>query len=1034
LREYFLKNVFLLAENKSMKISNKPNFVAGAILLLIAAFFSISLALLPLDFGNFGPAQDNLLYITAFSLGDMLFSVYGFSSILIPVFLLISGLSCFASKWTSKKSMRLLTAVVPFFTSVFIEKLCRYFAKDFTDDFSTIKIVLTIIIGIMLIVMEIIIAGLVAERINDMIFHREKFLAEKEQKIAEQISESQEELRAAKESENLSEPETSSENENAEKNAEETVLQNDSEIQPVQNEEKSDSAPTTVAENEPTVQREDPFANLFDEDEPQNANSMITQEEFAALNGFNEEPENSDFTELSDEQKTENQPENPETEKDFEIQEEPADDLEWPDTEEIKAQAGAVEIPVEVQDDDEKSAEKGKGFEPAEDDFYAPDELENSLSDFEKYNDEVEDEESADDSYEDETENADSHETLSPDFFDIDMNSEDEPVPPEDSTKNAENDENSTISFNSDVFADMENDARKQLEENENDSFFDEKEDSHEPADETESSAENFENREDFPESEKTDNSTENYSSNLESDSSGSAFAEKTEEPTVEGKVIETSPVPERKTVVTEPASVSHVARPKKPYIVPTDLLEQYEDDQYWLIDAETKESAVKLKKTLSDFGISAEVIGIKKGPVVTMFEIAPAPGVKLSKIVALQDNIALSLAASSVRIVAPIPGKAAVGIEVPNKKRSIVSFREMIEQDLPEFQKMAIPVILGKDILGKSQIIDIAKTPHLLIAGATGAGKSVCVNSIILSILYKRSPQQVKMILVDPKVVELKLYNDIPHLLTPVITEPKKALQGLQWCLCEMERRYALLDQMGVRDISSYNKRVEERKIATEKLPYIVIIIDEFADLMATSGKELESNVARLAAMSRAVGIHLVLATQRPSVNVITGLIKANIPSRIAFMVASRTDSNIIIDAVGAEKLLGKGDMLYASAVSPYPIRIQGTFESDSDVEHVVDYVKTLGEPDYIDDEIFVDDDDDDDGQQNFYGDDADPLYEQALDIVIQSGKASASYIQRRLKVGYNRAARLVEEMEARGIVGPANGSKPREIIHVPS
>jgi len=1052
-----------------MKISNKPNFVAGAILLLIAAFFSISLALLPLDFGNFGPAQDNLLYITAFSLGDMLFSVYGFSSILIPVFLLVAGLSCFASKWTSKKSMRLLTAVVPFFTSVFIEKLCRYFAKDYTDDFSTIKIVLAIIIGVMLVVMEIIIAGLVAERINDMIFHREKFLAEKEQKIAEQISEKQEEFRAAKETENHSEPKTDSENENAEKNAEETVLQNEPEIQPAANEEKSASEPTAVAESEPVVQREDPFANLFDEEEPQNANSMITQEEFAALNGFNDEPENSDFTELVDEQKTENQPENPEPENDFENQEEPADDLEWPDAEEIKAQAGAVEIPVEVQDDEDsaekKSIQSDNNFEPAEDDFYASDEenfsentkdsddsenfenseldsdndsdeLENSLSDFEKYNDEVEDEQFSEDSYENEPENTDSHETLSPDFFDIDMNSDDEPVPSEDSAGNTEDDENSTISFNSDVFADMENDARKQLEKNENDSFFDEKENSHVPADGTKSLAENFENHEDFSESEETKASAENNISNLETESFVHSFSEdeKPTEPTVEGKIIETSPVPERKTIATEPAPVSHVARPKKPYVVPTDLLEQYEDDQYWLIDAETKESAVKLKKTLSDFGISAEVIGIKKGPVVTMFEIAPAPGVKLSKIVALQDNIALSLAASSVRIVAPIPGKAAVGIEVPNKKRSIVSFREMIEQDLPEFQKMAIPVILGKDILGKSQIIDIAKTPHLLIAGATGAGKSVCVNSIILSILYKRSPQQVKMILVDPKVVELKLYNDIPHLLTPVITEPKKALQGLQWCLCEMERRYALLDQMGVRDISSYNKRIEERKIATEKLPYIVIIIDEFADLMATSGKELESNVARLAAMSRAVGIHLVLATQRPSVNVITGLIKANIPSRIAFMVASRTDSNIIIDAVGAEKLLGKGDMLYASAVSPYPIRIQGTFESDSDVEHVVDYVKTLGEPDYIDDEIFVDDDDDDDGQQNFYGDDADPLYEQALDIVIQSGKASASYIQRRLKVGYNRAARLVEEMEARGIVGPANGSKPREIIHVPS
>ena len=355
-------------------------------------------------------------------------------------------------------------------------------------------------------------------------------------------------------------------------------------------------------------------------------------------------------------------------------------------------------------------------------------------------------------------------------------------------------------------------------------------------------------------------------------------------------------------------------------------------------------------------------------------------------------------------------------------------------EQDIPEYTKMAIPVILGKDILGKSQIIDIAKTPHLLIAGATGAGKSVCVNSLILSILYKRSPRQVKMILVDPKVVELKLYNDIPHLLTPVITEPKKALQALQYCLCEMERRYALLDGLGVRDISNYNKRIEERNICTEKLPYIVVIIDEFADLMATSGRDLESIVARLTAMSRAVGIHLVLATQRPSVNVITGLIKANIPSRIAFMVSSRTDSNIIIDSVGAEKLLGKGDMLYASAVDPNPIRIQGTFESDNDVESVVNYVKTLGEPEYIDDEIFVDDEEEGGGGTGLFNDGvSDPLYEQALDIVIQSGKASASYLQRRLSIGYNRAARLVEEMEERGIVGPANGSKPREIIHVP-
>jgi S-DNA-T family DNA segregation ATPase FtsK/SpoIIIE len=291
-------------------------------------------------------------------------------------------------------------------------------------------------------------------------------------------------------------------------------------------------------------------------------------------------------------------------------------------------------------------------------------------------------------------------------------------------------------------------------------------------------------------------------------------------------------------------------------------------------------------------------------------------------------------------------------------------------------------------------------------------------------------------MILVDPKVVELKLYNNIPHLLTPVITEPKKALQALQYCLCEMERRYALLDGMGVRDISNYNAKIKEQNICTEKLPYIVVIIDEFADLMATTGKELENIVARLAAKSRAAGIHLVLATQRPSVNVITGLIKSNIPTRIAFMVTSRTDSQIIIDKAGAEKLLGRGDMLFASAVEPAHVRIQGTFVSDSEVENVVDYVKTLGEPDYIDDEIFVEDDDSDNENVDLFGNPAigdDPLYDQALEIVVQAGKASASYIQRRLKIGYNRAARLVEEMEERGIVGPANGSKPREIIHIP-
>ena len=470
-------------------------------------------------------------------------------------------------------------------------------------------------------------------------------------------------------------------------------------------------------------------------------------------------------------------------------------------------------------------------------------------------------------------------------------------------------------------------------------------------------------------------------------------------------------------------------------YKIPVEgILQKYDNGEYWIVDDETKKKASDLAQTLAEFNIEVKVTGIRKGPVVTMFEILPAPGVNVNKIRSLQDNIALRLAATSVRIVSPIPGKSAVGIEIPNKNRAVVSFREIMEQKNPAFEKMAIPVILGKDISGEPRLIDLAKTPHLLIAGSTGSGKSVCVNSLILSILYKRNPNQVKLILIDPKVVELKLYNDIPHLLTPVITEPKKALQSLQYCLCEMERRYALLDNMGVRDISNFNRRIEERHLMQEKLPYIVVIIDEFADLMATTGRELESIVARLTAMSRAVGIHLVLATQRPSVNVITGLIKANIPSRIAFMVASRTDSNIIIDQIGAEKLLGKGDMLYASATDPFPVRIQGTLVSDDEVEKVVDYVKQYGEPDYIDDEIFVEDDEEEnDGNLGLFGEGDDPLYDKALEIVVQSGKASASYLQRRLKIGYNRAARLVEEMEERGIVGPQNGSKPREVIYVP-
>ncbi|MFP4408295.1 MAG: DNA translocase FtsK [Spirochaetaceae bacterium] len=498
-------------------------------------------------------------------------------------------------------------------------------------------------------------------------------------------------------------------------------------------------------------------------------------------------------------------------------------------------------------------------------------------------------------------------------------------------------------------------------------------------------------------------------------------------EPPEEGRLGETErPGGESGEERDEPVKATPPRRPG-PYEVPIDgLLNNYDETPYWELDDETRRAADVLRVTLEEFNIQAEVTGIRKGPVITMFEILPAPGVKLAKITNLSDNIALRLAASSVRIVAPIPGKHAVGIEIPNRRRNIVSFAELIME--PEFSAPhhQIPVALGKDIPGDAQIVDLTKTPHLLIAGATGSGKSVCVNSIICSILYRRRPDEVKMILIDPKIVELKFYNDIPHLLTPVITDPKRAFQALQYCLYEMERRYSLLDSLQVRDVSSYNEKIRKRNLAAEKLPYIVVLIDEFADLMQTSGKELESTVARLAAMSRAVGIHIVLATQRPSTDVITGLIKANIPSRIAFMVASKVDSRIIIDSIGAEKLLGRGDMLFTSAWDPFPFRMQGAYLSEDEVERVVEYVKTLGEPEYIDDEIFIDEDDDTYGQEDL----EDPLMEQAIEVVVSANKASASYLQRRLKIGYNRAARLVEEMERIGIVGPQNGSKPRDII----
>lgn len=463
----------------------------------------------------------------------------------------------------------------------------------------------------------------------------------------------------------------------------------------------------------------------------------------------------------------------------------------------------------------------------------------------------------------------------------------------------------------------------------------------------------------------------------------------------------------------------------------PADLLVSYPDHSND-IDEATIRNGELLIETLRQFKIQATLMNIVKGPTVTMFEVSPAPGVRVNTIVNLADNIALSLAAQRVRIVAPIPGKQAVGIEVPNKVRQIIGFREMIPaMDAKEY---AIPMVLGRTITGEPIVTDLASTPHLLIAGSTGSGKSVCVNSLICSILYRKSPKEVRLIMVDPKIVELKIYNGIPHLLTPVITEAKKTIKALEFCIFEMDRRYKLLQGLNVRNIKAYNKKIVEARLAREKLPYIAVIIDEFADLMATVGKELETQLARLAAMSRAVGIHLVLATQRPSVNVITGLIKSNIPSRIAFAVTSAMDSRIIIDEIGAEKLLGKGDMLFASSSDPSASRIQGAFLSDDEVEKVVDFARSQGEPDYIDEAFFEDDEPEDTGDDgDDFGDGDDALMDKALKIVVERKGASASYLQRRLKIGYNRAARLVEQMEEMGYVGPPNGSKPRDLLKYP-
>ena len=464
----------------------------------------------------------------------------------------------------------------------------------------------------------------------------------------------------------------------------------------------------------------------------------------------------------------------------------------------------------------------------------------------------------------------------------------------------------------------------------------------------------------------------------------------------------------------------------------PIDILEKGEKQVLKGGKKSVTETASRLQKTLYSFGVSAKVEKVSVGPAITRYELRPAEGVRVSKIAKLADDIALNLAAETIRIEAPIPGKQAVGIEVPNKENEIVHLRDIIDSDEFKNSKSKLTMALGKNVAGEVVVTDIAKMPHVLIAGSTGSGKSVCINTLITSIIYKAKPSEVKLVMIDPKVVELSVYNGIPHLLIPVVTDPKKAAGALAWAVQEMVNRYSLFAQKGVRDIKGYNAELEKEE-GGEKLPQIVIIIDELADLMMVAPNDVEDAICRLAQMARAAGMHLVIATQRPSVDVITGIIKANIPSRIAFAVSSGVDSRTILDMVGAEKLLGKGDMLFAPIGISKPIRVQGAFVSDKEVEGIVEYIKVKdNETSYREDIIkeIENNSKSDKELENDPDDDTDPLLMEVIDTVVDLGQASTSFIQRRFKVGYARAGRIIDQMEQRGIISGYEGSKPRQVL----
>ncbi|RJR26623.1 MAG: DNA translocase FtsK [Desulfobacteraceae bacterium] len=469
----------------------------------------------------------------------------------------------------------------------------------------------------------------------------------------------------------------------------------------------------------------------------------------------------------------------------------------------------------------------------------------------------------------------------------------------------------------------------------------------------------------------------------------------------------------------------------------PLDLLSDPEEPKAGELQKESLEmNARRLERKLADFGVQGEVVEIFPGPVITMYEYQPAPGVKISRVSSLSDDLALALRAQSIRIVAPIPGKAVIGIEIPNNQREMVYLKEIITSAAFRDSKLKLPLALGKDITGGPVISDLTKMPHLLVAGATGSGKSVSINAMVISLLYKMSPDMVRFLMIDPKRIELSIYQDIPHLLHPVVTQPKDATRALRWAVDEMERRYMLLSDRGARTIETYNRKLAKGSVTPKgqtegqpeprPLPYIVIVIDELADLMMASSREVEEGITRLAQMARAAGIHLIIATQRPSVDVLTGIIKANFPARISFQVSSKVDSRTILDAMGAEALLGDGDMLFMPPGVGRITRLHGAFVSEDEIKAVTDFLRKQSKPDY-DPEIMNHMTKEEDPAEDDI--EMDEKYDQAVEFVVQSGQASISMLQRKLRVGYNRAARMIEAMEKTGIVGPSDGVRPREV-----